>query len=238
VLEAEAAVLNAGFTKRIRHGLPLVTLKLATTLDGRIATAAGESRWITGAAARRDAHAMRARHDAILIGSGTVLADDPDLTVRLLGATPRPPIRVIADARLRTPSAARLIATARTVPTILATAAHPPAALAPYREAGVEVIRVPAAPSGLSLRGVLGALAERGITRVLAEGGAGIAAALLREGLADRLAWFHAPAVMGGDGLPACQPLPVEVLAAMPRYQRIAARPLGPDWLTEFAKES
>jgi diaminohydroxyphosphoribosylaminopyrimidine deaminase/5-amino-6-(5-phosphoribosylamino)uracil reductase len=238
LLEAEARALNAGFTRRIQSGLPFVTLKLATTLDGRIATAAGESRWITGPAARREAHAMRARHDAVLVGSGTLLADDPDLTCRLPGATRAQALRVVADARLRAPVAARLFATARQHPTVLVTVpGHRPADIAPFQEAGAEVLTVPRGEGGLSLRGLLAALAQRGVTRVLAEGGAGIAAALLREGLVDRLAWFHAPAVMGGDGLPAAYPLPVEALAAMPRFRRVATRPLGPDWLSEFVPQ-
>jgi diaminohydroxyphosphoribosylaminopyrimidine deaminase/5-amino-6-(5-phosphoribosylamino)uracil reductase len=237
VCEAEAREANAGFIKRITQGLPLVTLKLATTLDGRIATATGESKWITGPDARREAHALRARHDAILVGSGTALADDPELTCRLPGATPRQPLRVVADARLRTPPAAKLIATARETPTVLVTVpGHPPAALAPYQDSGAEVITVPRATEGLRMAALLGALAQRGVTRVLAEGGAGIAAALLREGLADRLAWFHAPGVMGGDGLPAAYPLPVELLAAMPRFRRVALRPLGTDMLTAFER--
>ncbi|HEV7267023.1 MAG TPA: bifunctional diaminohydroxyphosphoribosylaminopyrimidine deaminase/5-amino-6-(5-phosphoribosylamino)uracil reductase RibD [Falsiroseomonas sp.] len=237
LLEAEARAINAGFTRRIREGLPIVTLKLATTLDGRIATHAGESKWITGAAARREAHALRARYDAILVGSGTALADDPDLTCRLPGATPRQPLRVVADARLRTPPSARVVATARQHPTLLVTVpGHPPTARAPFQDAGAEVVTVPRGEGGLSLRALLQALAQRGVTRVLAEGGAGIAAALLREGLVDRLAWFHAPSVMGGDGLPAAYPLPVDVLAAMPRFRRVAARPLGDDWLTEFER--
>jgi diaminohydroxyphosphoribosylaminopyrimidine deaminase / 5-amino-6-(5-phosphoribosylamino)uracil reductase len=235
LLEDQAQAINAGFSRRIREGRPFVTLKLATTLDGRIATAAGESRWITGEAARREAHAMRARHDAILVGSGTALADDPDLGCRLPGAAPIPALRVIADARLRTPPGARLIATARAHPTLLVTVAgHPPASLAPFQAAGAEIATVARGEGGLRLRAVLAALAQRGVTRLLAEGGAGIAAALLREGLVDRLAWFHAPGVMGGDGLPAAYPLPVEVLAAMPRFRRVAARPLGADWLSEF----
>lgn len=238
LLEAEARAINAGFARRIREGRPLVTLKLATTLDGRIATKTGESRWITGPAARREAHAMRARHDAILVGSGTVLDDDPDLTCRLPGAAPVPILRVVADARLRVPPTARIIATARHHPTLLVTApGHAPASLAPYQAAGAEVATVARGEGGLAFRPLLAALAQRGVTRVLAEGGAGIAAALLREGLVDRLAWFHAPAVMGGDGLPAAYPLPVEALAAMPRFRRAASRPLGDDWLTEFERE-
>jgi diaminohydroxyphosphoribosylaminopyrimidine deaminase/5-amino-6-(5-phosphoribosylamino)uracil reductase len=235
LLGPEALALNAGFARRIRSGLPVVTLKLATTLDGRIATSAGESKWITGPAARREAHAIRARHDAILIGSGTLLSDDPDLTSRLPGAAKAPALRVVADARLRAPPAARIFATARQHPTVLATVpGHPPAALAPFQEAGAEIITVARGPGGLAFRPLLAALAQRGVTRVMAEGGAGIAAALLRDGLVDRLAWFHAPGVMGGDGMPAAYPLPVEALAAMPRFRRVSSRPLGEDWLTEF----
>ena len=115
--EEAARAMQAGFLKRITEGLPLVTLKLASTLDGRIATAAGESRWITGPDARRQVHAMRARHDAVLVGSGTVLADDPDLTCRIPGMARAPTLRVVADARLRTPPGARLVRTARETPT-------------------------------------------------------------------------------------------------------------------------
>lgn len=231
----EAERLNHGFARRITRGLPLVTLKLATTLDGRIATAGGESRWITGPEARREAHAMRARHDAILVGSGTVLADDPELTVRLPGVARVPLARVVADGRLRTPLSARLVATAREVPTWIATSTgHKPPALAPYLEAGVEILPLRRSRQGMDMRALLATLAQRGVTRVLTEGGAAIAAALLRAGLVDRLAWFHAPGVMGGDGLPAVRPLPLAVLSAMPRFRRVGSRPLGEDWLTEF----
>jgi diaminohydroxyphosphoribosylaminopyrimidine deaminase/5-amino-6-(5-phosphoribosylamino)uracil reductase len=238
MLEAEARAVIAGFVRRITLGLPLVTLKLATSLDGRIATAGGESRWITGGAARRAAHGLRASHDAVLVGSGTVLADDPDLSCRIPGMARVPIARVVADTRLRTPLGARLVRTARAVPTWIATrTGQAPAALAPFLEAGVEVLPVRAKEGGLDLAALLGALAQRGVTRVLAEGGAGIAAGLLRAGLVDRVAWFHAPGVMGGDGLPAVRPLPLTTLSAMPRFRRVASRAVGEDWLTEFERE-
>ncbi|MBR0655069.1 bifunctional diaminohydroxyphosphoribosylaminopyrimidine deaminase/5-amino-6-(5-phosphoribosylamino)uracil reductase RibD [Roseomonas arctica] len=236
--EAEAQALNLGFVKRVRLGLPMVTLKLATTLDGRIATASGESRWITGPEARRAVHRMRAAHDAVLVGSGTVLSDDPELTSRLEGTKPVADLRVVADARLRMPATARLVATARDIPTWLVTVpGHPPSALAPFQEAGVDVLTVARGEGGLLLRELLRALARRGVTRVLAEGGAGIAAALVREGLVDRLAWFHAPGVMGGDGLPAAYPLPLARLSEMPRFLRVAHRALGADMLSEYVSE-
>jgi len=235
----EAARLNRGFFKRLGQGLPLVTLKLATSLDGRIATSTKQSQWITGPEARRAAHGLRARHDAILVGSGTVIDDDPDLTCRLPGGVPVPAPRVVADARLRIPPGAKLVRTARAVPTIVATIpGHPEAALAPLRDAGVEILELPPGPEGLAMRGILEALAARGITRLLAEGGSGIAAALLREGLVDRLAWFHAGMVIGGDGIPAAYELPLPELARAPKFRRVAIRPLGPDLLTEFEGEA
>jgi len=238
LLEAEARALNAGFFRRIQAGMPVVTLKLASTLDGRIATATGESRWITGEAARREVHALRARHDAILVGSGTVLADDPDLTCRIPGMERVPMLRVVADARLRTPEASRLVQGAEVAPVLIITApGHPPAAQAPFMAAGADIVTVPAhAAGGLDLPSLLRALGRRGVTRVLAEGGAGLAAALLRQGLVDRLVWFHAPAVMGGDGHPALQGLRLAALSAMPRFRRTAQRALGDDMLSEFER--
>jgi diaminohydroxyphosphoribosylaminopyrimidine deaminase/5-amino-6-(5-phosphoribosylamino)uracil reductase len=233
LLEAEARALQAGFIRRVTHGLPLVTLKLAATLDGRIATAAGESRWITGAAARLAVHAARGRHDVVLVGSGTALADDPELTIRGLGLPSIP--RVVLDARLRLPLTARLVATATETPTWLVTGpGHPPAALAPYREAGVEVLTAPRAETGLDARAALQALAQRGVTRVFAEGGASLAAGLLRAGLVQRIMWFHAPGALGAEGLPAIGALGLTHLADMTRYRLVASRPLGQDVLSEY----
>jgi diaminohydroxyphosphoribosylaminopyrimidine deaminase/5-amino-6-(5-phosphoribosylamino)uracil reductase len=109
--------------------------------------------------------------------------------------------------------------------------------LAPYLDAGVEILPIPRARPGLDLSALLAALAQRGITRVMVEGGAGLAAALIRDDLVDRIAWFHAPGVIGGDGLPAIQALPLPTLSAMPRYRRFGSRPLGPDWLTDLVRE-
>ena len=239
LLEKDAAALNAGFIRRITQGLPLVTLKLASTLDGRIATSTGESRWITGPAARRTVHALRARHDAVMVGSGTVLSDDPDLTCRITGMDTVPMLRVIADARLRTPPTARLVREARMQPTWLLTGAgHRPSALAPYIAEGVEVVTIRRANGGgLQPRAMLAALAARGVTRVLAEGGAGLAAALLRAGLVDRLVWFHAPGTMGSEGLTSLGPLGVAALSAMPRFRLEATRAVGEEVMSEFVKE-
>jgi diaminohydroxyphosphoribosylaminopyrimidine deaminase/5-amino-6-(5-phosphoribosylamino)uracil reductase len=238
VLEAEAAEVNAGFFLRVRENRPLVTLKLASTLDGRIATHSGESRWITGDAARASAHLLRAEHDVIMIGSGTALADNPELTCRLPGLGERSPVRVVVDGRLRLPLTSRLVAGASDIPTWVVTLEHGDAARrAVYEEAGVEVVGVPAGADGaVDLGAALSALADSGVTRVLAEGGAHLAAALLRANLVDRLVWFRAPRMMGGDGLPAAVSFGVDHLSQTPRFERIDARPVGEDMMETYIR--
>jgi diaminohydroxyphosphoribosylaminopyrimidine deaminase / 5-amino-6-(5-phosphoribosylamino)uracil reductase len=237
LLAPEAAEIAAGFTLRLSERRPLVTLKLATTLDGRIATHGGESRWITGEPARRMAHALRGRHDAVLVGVGTVLADDPDLTCRIPGFRTTPIVRVVADTHLRTPLRARLLSTAHDTPTwMLVRAGSDPDRKTAFAELGAVLHEVPGSEAGIDLGAGLAALADAGITRLLVEGGAKIAAALLRAGLVDRVAWFHAPCVMGGDGWPAAQAFGVERLAGMPRFARHSVMPVGDDMLTELRK--
>ena len=235
LLAAEANEQQAGFLSRIRTGRPMVTLKLATTLDGRIATGAGESRWITGPAARRAGHALRGRHDAVLVGIGTVLADDPDLTCRIPGFRKTPIVRIVVDSTLRLPLPARMVATAREVPTwVVHGDASDAGRRAVLTEAGVRLF----ATEGprVDLAAALHLLGGAGLTRVMVEGGAEIAAALLRAGLVDRVAWFHAPAIMGGDGLAAVQPFGVAGLDGMPRFVRTAERTMGDDMLTELRR--
>lgn len=237
LLADEAAEVNAGLACRVCAGRPMVTLKLATTLDGRIATRTGESRWITGEDARRAAHGLRGRHDGVLAGIGTVVTDDPDLTCRIPGYTRLPTVRIVADSGLRTPLTARVVATAATAPTwILAAPGHDPARAAAMRAAGVEVIEVARSETGVDLRASLAALGERGLTRVLAEGGARLAAALLRDDLVDRIAWFHAPALLGADARAAAEALGVANLADMRRFRRVSLRPVGEDMLSEYAR--
>ncbi len=237
VLAEAAEDVAAGFFSVVERGRPLVTLKLASTLDGRIATRAGESRWISGEPARRMAHALRGRHDAVLVGVGTVLTDDPDLRCRIEGFRPTQVVRVVADSRLRLRLVCRLVATAREAPTwILARQDADPDRMEALAGAGVEVVGVPSAAVGVDLEAGLRALAGRGITRVLVEGGAQVAASLLRADLVDRLAWFHAPAVMGGDGWAAAQAFGVTALARMPRFVRERSMDLGDDVLTELRR--
>jgi diaminohydroxyphosphoribosylaminopyrimidine deaminase/5-amino-6-(5-phosphoribosylamino)uracil reductase len=235
----EARALNAGFFQRIRDGRPLVTLKLATTLDGRLATRAGESRWITGETARARAHLLRAEHDAVMVGSNTVLVDDPTLDCRLPGLGPRSPVRIIVDSRLRLPLTARVVADAGRVPTWIVTLAGADAARQEaFRSCGVELVAVgPDEAGAADLGAALGELARRGLTRVLVEGGAVLAASLLRAGLVDRLAWFRAGKIIGGDGIPAVAPFGLERLAAAPSFKRLSIETVGEDVLEMLSRD-
>jgi diaminohydroxyphosphoribosylaminopyrimidine deaminase/5-amino-6-(5-phosphoribosylamino)uracil reductase len=233
VLAAEAEAQQQGFLTRVRQGRPIVTLKLATTLDGRIATRTGESQWITGPEARRMAHALRAQHDGVMVGVGTVQTDNPELTCRIAGFRRGADLRIVADSHLRTRLMSRVVVTAREVPTWFL---HTPSAdaerAAALKAAGARLFTVPPAEPGIDLAAGLAALAEAGLTRLLVEGGAQIAGALLRAGLVDRIAWFHAPSIMGGDGWPAAAAFGASTLAAMPRFVRDETRVVGPDMLT------
>ncbi len=233
-----AAEVNAGYLLRLRQGRPLVTLKLASTLDGRIATKRGASRWITGEAARAHAQLLRARHDAVLIGSGTALADNPRLDVRLEGLEETSPVRVVLDGSLRLPLTHDLVVRAKQQPTWLITRAHRQRdRVKAYRDAGVEVMIVAdAGDNGLSLEAGLEALGARGMTRVLIEGGGRVAASLLRAGLVDRLVWFHAAKVIGGDGVPAVSGFGLEELAGAPGFALRDSRPIGEDLVACYAR--
>jgi diaminohydroxyphosphoribosylaminopyrimidine deaminase/5-amino-6-(5-phosphoribosylamino)uracil reductase len=239
VCRDEATEINLGFFLRVTQRRPMVTLKLATSLDGRIATAAGHSKWITGERARAEAHRLRASHDAILVGSGTALADDPALTCRLPGMDGWSPVRVIADSRLRLPLSAEVVRTAHEVPTWVLTA---PDADAVRRrsllDAGIEVIPVTAGAAGhLDALAMASALAQRGVTRVLLEGGGKLAASFLAAGLVDRVAWFQASHIIGGDGLAAIGDLHVDAVTESPAFLFREVRAVGEDVLTRFDRQ-
>lgn len=237
VLSDEADEMQAGFLSQVRSGRPSVTLKLASTLDGRIATKDGKSKWITGEAARRAGHALRGQNDAVLVGVGTVMVDDPDLTCRIAGYSPSNSVRIVVDSHLRTRFTAKVVATARQFPTwIVHREGADPDRKGALADAGIRLIEVASSVVGVDLSAALQALGSAGLTRVLVEGGAQIAAAMLRADVVDALAWFHAPAVMGGDGWPAAQAFGVDTLAAMPRFRCEATRSIGPDMLTTFRR--
>ena len=237
---AQAAEINAGFFQRVRLGRPLVTLKLATSLDGRIATSSGESRWITGPPARERAHLLRATHDAILVGTGTVIADDPQLTCRLPGLSHRSPVRVALDRQLCIPLGARLVAEARHIPTWIITLRNADQARQhALRDAGVEIIAAePDAVGHIDLGTSLALLGTRGLTRLLVEGGGRLAASLLRAGLVDRLVWLHAPLLLGGDGVPAIAALGLDHLADAPGFERVSSEIVGNDVMSTFRLRS
>jgi diaminohydroxyphosphoribosylaminopyrimidine deaminase/5-amino-6-(5-phosphoribosylamino)uracil reductase len=237
VMRAEAEAVVNGFAQVMLTGRPLLRLKLASTLDGRIATHARESQWLTGEPARRAAHAMRGRHDAVLVGVGTVLTDDPELTCRIAGFRTAPLVRIVVDSHLRTPLMSKLVRSAAAMPVwILHRDGADAARRRALEAAGVRLIELPAAAAGVDLPAALRALGQAGLTRVLAEGGGTLAAGLLRDNLVDRLAWFHAPAVMGGDGWPAAQAFGVAKLADMPRFIPVSRERLGEDMLSTFRK--
>ena len=227
--------LIAGFVSLVRRGRPLVTLKLAATLDGRIATSSGDSRWISGPAARALVHRWRDEMDAVMVGLGTVLADDPRLTCRRRGG--RDPLRVVVDSRLRIPLTARVLTKEAAPATLVASVTSRGRKLSALRARGATVLSLPGRGGRVSLRRLLDALGQRGVATVLLEGGATLAAAALREGLVDRLHVFLAPRVIGGDGLPMLAPLGVRRLRGAPRLRWLGAERVGDDWLLRAVPE-
>lgn len=236
VLAADAVRLNRGFFLKVQARRPLFTLKLASSLDGRIATRTGDSRWITGDSARRVGHGLRSSHDGILVGINTVIADDPTLDCRLPGMAVRSPVSIVVDSTLRLPATAQVVEHARERPCWVMT---PPAAPLDRRrllnEKGVRVIEVESGADGRpEPQAIAAALAGLGMTRVLIEGGGTVAAAFLAAGLIDQVAWFHAPVLIGGDGRAALAPFGIARLADAPRLLPRETLAVGPDRLSCF----
>jgi diaminohydroxyphosphoribosylaminopyrimidine deaminase/5-amino-6-(5-phosphoribosylamino)uracil reductase len=236
LMAGEAARLQRGFLSRVKAGRPLLTLKLATSLDGRIATAAGESRWITGPEARRRVHLMRARHDGVLIGAGTARADDPMLTVRGLGIA-RQPVRIVAAAGLDLPLDGALARSAKDVPLWLV---HGPEAAGERRtawgERGARLFEVPRLASGLDMAALMASLSAAGLTRVFCEGGGQLAAALLAADLVDDLAVFSAGLALGADGSAGVGALNLGKLADARRFMLQETQVIGPDLYALWAR--
>ncbi|HEY4736133.1 MAG TPA: bifunctional diaminohydroxyphosphoribosylaminopyrimidine deaminase/5-amino-6-(5-phosphoribosylamino)uracil reductase RibD [Xanthobacteraceae bacterium] len=219
---------HAGHIHRMRDGRPQVMLKLAISADGKAAGAGRKRVPITGNAVRDRVHLMRAESDAIMIGIGTALADDPVLTCRLPGMAKMSPTRVVLDAGLRLPLQSRLLATASEMPLLIIAGKHAPAAYEiAVRQRGAEVVRVAEKEGRLDLREVLNFLAERGITRLMVEGGPTVASALIEADLVDEAVFFHSPVVIGEEGLPALE----SRAAQLPNQHlnRVSSEPVGLD---------
>lgn len=229
VLEEACREQHRGFLSVCERGRPFVVLKLAASLDGRIATASGESRWITGPEARRAVHGLRAKVDAVLVGSATALADDPALTARRGGRIVHRPVRVVVDSRLRVPPNARLHRGARDGSWVLCGSRAPAARRRALEERGVRVLETPTRDGRVDLARALRRLAREGLTEILVEGGGELAAGLLRRGLVDEVHWFAAPRLLGGDGRPALGALGIAALARAPRLDDVRVRRVGCD---------
>lgn len=221
-----------------RRARPSVTLKLATSLDGRIATALGESKWITGEEARAAGHRLRAEHDAILVGSGTALADDPELTARVDPPVEHQPLRVIADARGRMPKTAKIFQTMDKGPVAIATREETDLdALGWPEQPGIEYWMLPAEPEGgVSLDALLEMASGAGVSSILVEGGGQLAASLVKLGLVDRIEWFRAPMLLGGDGIACLGSLGLAQLSDAPQFERRAVTMLGRDLQESYAR--
>ncbi len=199
LLEQECRLLNEAFIKYITRRLPFVTLKLAASLDGKIAAVTGDARWISGSASRKRVHQLRNHVDAVLVGAETVITDDPQLTCRILGG--RNPWRVVLDGRLRIPLSARLLRHPDADKTIVVTSDTAPSRkVRALQAAGVHVWQFAVRRGEIPWRSVLRRLAESGIVSVLVEGGARVAASALKAGAVDKILFFYAPKILGGDG--------------------------------------
>jgi diaminohydroxyphosphoribosylaminopyrimidine deaminase/5-amino-6-(5-phosphoribosylamino)uracil reductase len=219
---------------------PQVTLKIATSLDGRIATESGESRWITGEEARAAVHRLRADHDGVLIGAETAAVDDPELTVRLDEAPVKQPLRIVLDSRLRVSPTSRLMKTLAIAPLLIIGARDADRSLAAaLQTAGARVDLVPRGLDGLELDDVFELLNDKhAVERLLIEGGGRVAASCLAAGCIDRIEWFRAPMLLGAEGRAGIGPLALKKLADAPRFERVAIREVGPDLWESYERIS
>jgi diaminohydroxyphosphoribosylaminopyrimidine deaminase/5-amino-6-(5-phosphoribosylamino)uracil reductase len=232
VLEACARADMAGYLLRVTQGRPWVTLKLAASFDGRIATATGESKWITGPDARRAVHAMRARHDAVLVGAGTVRADDPTLTVRDLGIT-RQTVRIVASSTLDFDAAA-LVSTQDQAPLWLCHGAN--AQTGKWTDVGATIIECRSAGRQVHPVDMMEKLGERGLTRVFCEGGGTLAASLLAAGVVDEIVGFNAGVVLGAEGMPSLGAMGFLALSDAPRFECVETRQIGADIMHRWTR--
>lgn len=234
VLEHEARRMNEPFAKAMRTRLPMVIAKVGQSLDGKIATARGQSRWITSAAARRYGHRLRAQTDAILVGINTVLADDPLLNVR--GARQRRgrPVKVIVDSHLRLPPRARCLSKASPAPTLIATLRRPTSRNTALTRHGADILTLRSSGDRVPLRALCRALAQRGIQSLLIEGGGEVLASALKERLVDRIVWCIAPVLIGGRTAPgSVGGQGIARLTQAVRLREVSVRRMGTDLCVE-----
>jgi diaminohydroxyphosphoribosylaminopyrimidine deaminase/5-amino-6-(5-phosphoribosylamino)uracil reductase len=235
---AEARADHAGFLARLTERRPRVTLKLAASFDGRIATGTGESQWITGPLARRAVHAMRARHDSVMVGGGTARKDDPSLTVRGLGVAHRPR-RIVVSRRLDLPLMSKLASTAREVPVVLCHGQDADATLQQtWRDIGAELLPCRTRGGQLDPADVLTQLAAAGANDIFCEGGSALAASLIEADLVHRLVIFTAGFAIGAEGLPSVGALGLDRLAEAPRFTRVESTTVGADLLNIWERHA
>ncbi|WP_269801540.1 bifunctional diaminohydroxyphosphoribosylaminopyrimidine deaminase/5-amino-6-(5-phosphoribosylamino)uracil reductase RibD [Primorskyibacter marinus] len=238
ILAGQAAEDHAGFFRRVEQGRPWLTLKLATSFDGRIATASGESQWITGPDARRLVHAQRSQHDAVMVGGGTARTDDPSLTVRGLGVAHQP-VRVVVSRLLDLPLMGQLARTAGEVPLWICHGPEVDAALHKAWEGlGARLLRCTLRGRQVDPASVLQALGQAGLTRVFCEGGGTLAASLFEARLVDELIGFTAGVVLGAEGRPSIGALGLEHLADAPRFDLVETRAIGPDVMHRWTRRT
>lgn len=236
VMQDEALRDNAGFFARVTLDRPFVTLKLASSFDGRIATGTGESKWITSPASRRAVHAMRARHDAVMVGGGTARKDDPSLTVRDLGVTWQP-VRVVISRRLDLPLMGVLARTAQETPVILCHGHDADGQLKQtWKDLGAQLLPCQTRGGQLDPADVLRQLAVHGLTRIFCEGGSALAASLLEADLVDELVGFTAGLAIGAEGLPSIGALGLSHLQSAPRFELRRSQPIGADVMHIWAR--
>jgi len=228
LLDSEARELNPGFIVRMSEGRPFVRCKMAMSLDGRTAMASGESQWITGPDAREDGQRLRARSSAVMTGVGTVLADDPQMTVRLEGEEVCTPLRIVLDPHLSTPISAKILQGEGD--TLIVTAVNEPGIQQQFEEAGIEVISVPGRSENIDLPALMQILVEREVNEIHLEAGATLSGAMLREGLIDELNIYMAAKLMGSHARALFNTPGLELLADAVNLDIVDIRPVGADW--------
>ncbi len=237
ICQAEAEEIAQGFLSLCTHGRPMVTMKVATSMDSKVATFMGESKWITGPESRQRGHLLRSSHDAILVGIGTVLADNPELDCRISGLGDRSPICIVMDSHLKIPIDCKLVNSAKQTPLWLMTTLRAGKKYDRLEALGVKIITCEANSQGqIDIVNMMFQLGAEGITRLLSEGGAQVNSSLIRASLVDRLYWFRSDGIIGGDGLPAIQSQGLESLDKMAKFSLVRTGYTGNDIWLEYKR--